>query len=329
MKESFADTVKNTNATGLTISVLILVLLIVLAYLTFLISSTTVKPLNEIVTSLNLLSEGELNCKTKEEYLHRKDEIGDVTRSLKQHIDKLSMVVEEVQEGINTVSTASIELETSSEELSKGANQQAAATEQISSSMEEMLATIEQNMENAGNAQKIAEKISENIKVVDETSRMSIDSIKKIAEKISIIDDIAFQTNLLALNAAVEAARAGEHGKGFAVVAAEVRRLAERSRIAGIEINTISKESVERSIHDGELLSNIIPEIGKTTHLVHEIAASSIEQNNGVSQVNQAIQELNGVTQSNSATSEELTGKAETLTEKSQMLKESIQYFKV
>jgi len=328
MKESFASTVSNTKTTGMVVIVCICFLVILLSILTLQITKLTVEPLNNIVSSLNTLSDGNLNCRLNEKYLTRKDEIGAVAQSMDHLINKLSEIVSQVQSGSEIVSSASVELEKTSEEISKGASSQAAATEEISSSMEEMLANISQNRDHAENARQIAEKIAENIQVIDESYKISLESTKKIADRIKIIDEISFQTNLLALNAAVEAARAGEHGRGFAVVAAEVRRLSERSRDAGIEINNIAKISVEQSIHSSQLLTNIIPEIATTAKLVEEIALSSMEQGTGVEQVNNAIQDLNNITQSNSATSEELTSKAETLTDHSDNLKQVIQFFK-
>ena len=83
---------------------------------------------------------------------------------------------------------------------------------------------------------------------------------QQIGKVTEAITEISEQTNLLALNATIEAARAGEQGRGFAVVADEVRKLAERSKIAADEINVLSTSSVNVTEQAGELMATILPE---------------------------------------------------------------------
>jgi len=195
--------------------------------------------------------------------------------------------------------------------------------------MEQMAANIQQNTENAQQTEKIALNASDRIIKVSESAMQTLNNMQDIAEKVSIIGEIARQTNILALNAAVEAARAGEHGKGFAVVAAEVRKLAERSQVAAVEIDSLTKTSVRTTDESGKMMADIAPEIGRTAKLVQEIAAASIEQNSGAEQVNNAIQQLNQVTQQNAAASEEMATSSEELASQAQQLLEMINFFKI
>jgi methyl-accepting chemotaxis protein len=243
--------------------------------------------------------------------------------------DKLKEIITSVVAGANNIASATEQMSSTSQQLSQGASEQASSVEEISSSMEEMTSNIQQNTDNAHETDKIATSATTNIQKVSKSSEESTNSIRNIAEKIKIINDIAFQTNILALNAAVEAARAGDHGKGFAVVAAEVRKLAERSKIAADEINVLAKDSVRVTEESSQLLNHIIPEIQKTAKLVQEISAASVEQSSGATQVNNAIQQLNQVTQQNAAASEELATSAEEMASQAEQLQELIGYFRV
>ena len=243
--------------------------------------------------------------------------------------EKLKEIISHVISGANNIASATEQMSSTSQELSQGASEQASSVEEVSSSMEQMASNIQQNTDNAQQTDKIATSASYSIAKVSKASEESSTSIKNIADKILIINDIAFQTNILALNAAVEAAIAGEHGRGFAVVAAEVRKLAERSKVAADEINVLAKNSVKVTEESAQLLNQIIPEIEKTAKLVQEISAASIEQTSGADQINNAIQQLNTITQQNAAASEELATSAEEMASQAEQLREIISYFSV
>ncbi|WP_333821136.1 methyl-accepting chemotaxis protein [Ohtaekwangia sp.] len=258
---------------------------------------------------------------------NKKDEIGQLLSHLQTMVDKLKDTITFISGATDSITAASEQMSASSQQLSDGASEQAASAEEVSSSMEQMAANIQQSTENAMQTERIASKAADDIKEGSKSVNITVTSMKDIADKISIIGEIARQTNLLALNAAVEAARAGEHGKGFAVVASEVRRLAERSQQAANEIDVLSKSSVSVSEKSGKILENIVPDIQKTSTLVQEISASSVEQNSGARQVNNAIQELNKVIQNNAATAEEMAASSEELAMQAAQLRETISFF--
>ncbi len=320
---------KYYSTTALFISTTVVLMIIISIIVSIRLNKIIAKPIVALADQIKQLADGELNGKFSQDHTERKDEIGQIFKSYDYLVRKLNDVVAEINSGIHIVSSASNDLEVSAEKTNESATNQAASLEEISSSMEEMNATIAQNRDNAIHAENIASEIANNMDVVSHSSADSLNATIQIAGKLKVIDEIAIQTNLLALNAAVEAARAGAAGRGFSVVAAEVRKLAERSRVAGIEINNIAKSTVEKTNQANELLMKMIPEIANAATLVQEIAAASIEQNNGVEQVNISLQGMNESTQNNATTSEELSQKAEILTEHADKLGKTISYFKL
>jgi len=247
--------------------------------------------------------------------------------SAKNMVEKLRAIISGIILGSENIYNASGKLNATSQQLSQGAYEQASSVEEISSTMEQMAANISNNSESALQTEIMSKDATNSILDVANRSKKAIEANQTILKKITVINDIAFQTNILALNAAVEAARAGVHGRGFAVVAIEVRKLAERSKQASDEIVQLTHESYNLTSETGEVMMKTIPKVENTGKLIHEIAISSLEHENGAMLVSNAIQQLNNVAQQNSFSAEQLSSNAEELIAQAEQLKNLTSFF--
>ena len=315
-------------------------LLAVAVSLTLLLIRSIQRPLNQAITVAKAISEGDL---TQNLHTHRHDEFGDLLKAFAQMSDRLRGLVSEVRSGVDSVSTASTEIANGNQDLSSRTEQTAANLEETAASMEQLTSNVTQSAETARQANQLALNATQAAtrggevmgNVVTSMQHIS-DSSRRISDIIGVIDGIAFQTNILALNAAVEAARAGEQGRGFAVVASEVRNLAHRSAEAAKEIKTLIQRSVEsvesgsqQVTEAGTAMHDIVTGVQRVGDLIAEISAAASEQQQGISQVNQAVGNLDQMTQQNAALVEESAAAASALSDQARKLGEVVSLFRV
>ncbi|MCU0425307.1 MAG: methyl-accepting chemotaxis protein [Candidatus Kapabacteria bacterium] len=299
-----------------------------------------VTPIAETRRILETMSEGDFRARMTGEY---RGDYAALQATLNSTLLEINTVLSQVLSSVQQVDAGGKQVAAASNALSNGATQQAAALEEISSSMHEIVSQTKTNAESATQANHLATQSQSaadngNAQMQELIAAMTDinTSSANIARIIKVIDEIAFQTNLLALNAAVEAARAGRHGKGFAVVAEEVRALAGRSAKAARETAEMIENAVKKAENGAMIaqqtqkaLDDIMLFSTKVQDIVAEIAASSEEQAQSITQVNIGLSQIDKVTQQNTASAEESASAAEELSGQSSELTRLVSRFKL
>lgn len=362
---------------------LAIIALVVGLVVAFLIARSIVKPVIGLVGAMRKLGEGDVSVVLPG--LGRKDEVGqmagavesfkikaaekaqreaeekaDADRKLaaerKEAMNAMANAFEKAVGGIvETVSSASTELEAAAGTLM----QTAETTQQLSSTVAAASEEASTNVQSVASAtNELSSSVLEISRQVQESSHIANDAVQqagktdvriselsqaagRIGDVVKLITAIAEQTNLLALNATIEAARAGEAGKGFAVVAQEVKALAAQTgkatgeisaQISGMQVATQESVSAIKEISGtigriAEIAAAIAAAVEQQGAATQEIARNVHQAAEGTTQVAENITEVNrGAGETGSASSQVLSS-AQSLAGESARLKTEVQKF--
>ncbi|MBK3662116.1 HAMP domain-containing protein [Bradyrhizobium diazoefficiens] len=359
----------------------VLALLGTLAGVTAMLRSRVVTPLAKLAGAISTLAAGRHEVEIPA--TGRNDEIGQVAGSLllfkdsliakcaadeaaaveagaklkrSQRMDQIAREFEAmIGEVINTVSSASAELESSAGTLTSTAEQSekitatvAAASEQASTNVQTVAAAAE---EMASSVDEISRQVQDSARIASEAVQQAgrtndhvgelAKAAGRIGDVVELISQIAGQTNLLALNATIEAARAGEAGRGFAVVASEVKALAEQTakatgeisqQVAGIQAATQDSVGAIKAIGDtitrmSEIASAIAAAVEEQGAATREISRNVQQASHGTQRVSASIVDVqHGASQTGSASSNVLAA-AKSLSGESSRLKVEVGRF--
>jgi methyl-accepting chemotaxis protein WspA len=234
------------------------------------------------------------------------DEVGLIAAEVNGLMEKLLGLVKRVQESGIQVTSSATQLTASSRELEATLSQQVASTNEVVSSAKEISATTQalvgtmadvavlsqEAAASAGSGQTGLMRMGATMEKMATASTAIAQKLADINAKVTnitsvvtTINKVADQTNLLSLNAAIEAAKAGEFGQGFAVVAREIRRLADQTAIATLDIEQMVKE-MQSSVSSGVMgMEKFAQEVQSAVREVAEISgqiARIIEQVQGL-----------------------------------------------
>jgi len=253
------------------------------------------------------------------------DSAGEMVRSIRKMVTEISHSSHSLTQGAERISTASREVAIASERQSDATSSMAAAIEEMTVSINHISDSANDTQENSLASVRLSEDgfvriqaASNGIKEIASTVSDASGRIRKLEERANqissiagVIKEIAGQTNLLALNAAIEAARAGEQGRGFAVVADEVRKLAERTSSATIEIEQMITGIQTDTVQVVGVMDAALPQVDAGVRAAEGAAESLRQIKDGAQMTLARIREVANATKEQSVASNSIAQRVE------------------
>ena len=307
-----------------------LFVLAVVAAVALLVSRSIVRQLGgEPAAAIDLMSRAAAGDLTVEVHSSAKgsilDSAGEMVRAIRTMVAEIGQSSARLTQGAEQISTASREVAIASQHQSDATSSMAAAIEEMTVSVNHISDNAKDTQENSlssvalsedgfGRVEAATHEIREIATTVSDASTR-IRKLEERANQISsiagVIKDIAGQTNLLALNAAIEAARAGEQGRGFAVVADEVRKLAERTSSATIEIEQMIAGIQQDTVQVVGVMDAALPQVAAGVEAAESAADSLRQIKDGAQSTLDSIREVADSTHEQSVASNSIAQKVE------------------
>ncbi len=354
----------------ITIIASILSLLIAVAA-TFFIAQVLSKKLAKAVEVADKISVGDLTQTVIGGASNTKDEVGQLLKAFENMIQSLNTLIRQVQQSGIQVTSSTTQIAASGKQLEATITEQVASTNEVTAAAKEIFATSKElvkTMEEvagmsqatttaAGDSQKDLLRMETTMRQLAEATNSIAARLGVISEKANNINNIvvtitkvADQTNLLSLNAAIEAEKAGEYGLGFAVVAREIRRLADQTAVATLDIEQMVKQmqssvstgvmemdkfaaEVGRSVED---VANISTQVGQIIEQVQYLAPrfeavnqGTETQSQGAQQISDAMVQLSSTSLQTADSLREINSAIAQLNQVAQGLRQEISRFQV
>ncbi|MDQ3159880.1 MAG: methyl-accepting chemotaxis protein [Pseudomonadota bacterium] len=312
-----------TARTGLWVSFLIA---LALAALTgyYLLRAVT-QPLDQLTHAAARMAKGDFSKRLE---LVRSDEFGVLAQGYDRMGNELSALVGQIQTSGIQVNSSINEIAATLREQQATASQIASTTIEIGATSREIAATSKELSRTMGAVASGAEQTAalagsgqSGLVQMEETMRRVIDATASINGKLAVLTEkagnisqvvttitkVADQTNLLSLNAAIEAEKAGEYGRGFSVVATEIRRLADQTAVATLDIEQMVRE-IQSAVSAGVMgMDKFAEEVRRGTHDVQQVGGQLSEVIEHVQAMVPRFEAVNEGVQAQSAGAEQIT----------------------
>ncbi|HEY9690725.1 MAG TPA: CHASE3 domain-containing protein [Oculatellaceae cyanobacterium] len=332
------------------------------------ISRIIARSLGRAVGVAEKVSQGDLTASIE---VTSNDEIGKLLESFRTMTRNLNSLVQQIQHSGIQVTTSTTQIAASGKQLEATVTEQVASTNQVVATAKEIAATSGQLVHTMEEVASMSETTTiaaasgqENLVRMEASMRQLAQATNSISTKLGAISEkanninsiittitaVADQTNLLSLNAAIEAEKAGEYGLGFAVVAREIRRLADRTAVATLDIENMVKEmqsavstgvmemdkfsqEVTQGFQDsrdiGAQIGNIIQQIQALTPRFQAVNEGMEAQSQGAGQISEAMIQLSESSSQTAESLEEINRAIAQLNEAANGLRMEISRFKV